>query len=351
MSQTPDGLEQRLLARARAAGFGRGDRIIVGFSGGRDSLVLAAALRRARAVLGIEPVLIHVDHRLRPSSSTEARQALMLAAALDLPAESHRLQEPPAATHPGVGLEEAARRERYRLLFLVAREAGARAVATAHHQADQAETVLLHLLRGAGVGGAAGMGELASASFGFMHDISLEARHPNLLWRPLLHETRDSIDRYLRRLGLSPIDDPSNDDVTLRRNALRHEILPALERHVPGATAALARYAMLAAEDDRCLDELALAALHEATDEEGRLVASSVASEPLALQRRMVRNWLHGVTGSILLSADRTDALLALARMPVGGKSIEVGEGWSVRRERGTLVAARIADELAGRER
>ncbi len=157
--QTPDGFEQRLLARARAAGFTSDDRIVVGFSGGRDSLALAAALRWVQASLGVEPVLVHVDHRLRASSGEEATRAASLAESLNLEFQVVAVSTSPTDVHPGVGVEEAARRERYRSLFAVAERCGARAVATAHHRGDQAETVLLHLLRGGGVHGAAGMAE------------------------------------------------------------------------------------------------------------------------------------------------------------------------------------------------
>ncbi|HLL50879.1 MAG TPA: tRNA lysidine(34) synthetase TilS, partial [Thermomicrobiales bacterium] len=157
--QTPIGLEQRVLRRAREAGFGRQDQIVVGFSGGRDSLALAGALRWATRSLGIDVVLVHVDHQLRSSSKEEAERAAALANALEMDFRGVVVAVSPAVAHPGVGIEEAARRERYRILFEAAADHGAAAVATAHHREDQAETVLLHLLRGGGVHGAAGMAE------------------------------------------------------------------------------------------------------------------------------------------------------------------------------------------------
>jgi tRNA(Ile)-lysidine synthase len=153
-----------VLARARAAGFTAHDRIVVGFSGGRDSLALAAALRWVQAVLGVEPVLVHVDHRLRASSGDEAKRAANLAESLNLRFQAVAVATPPTDVHFGVGVEEAARRERYRNLIAAAARYGACAIATAHHRGDQAETVLLHLLRGGGVHGAAGMAEHAPTS-------------------------------------------------------------------------------------------------------------------------------------------------------------------------------------------
>ena len=113
------GFEQRCCANVRPRPVcGRGDRIVVGFSGGRDSLALAAALRRVSEATGIEPVLVHVDHRLRPSSAAEAEQVVALAECAGAGVPAWRpLTSPPRDVHPGVGLEEAARRERYRILL------------------------------------------------------------------------------------------------------------------------------------------------------------------------------------------------------------------------------------------
>jgi tRNA(Ile)-lysidine synthetase-like protein len=345
--QTPDGFEQRLLTRARAAGFTAHDRIVVGFSGGRDSLALAAALRWVRASLGVEPVLVHVDHRLRASSGDEARLAAILAESINLEFHAVSVSARPSGVHPGVGVEEAARRERYRSLFEVAAGCGARAVATAHHRDDQAETVLLHLLRGAGVHGAAGMAECASSPFpdpGSPHDISPENMGTIAwLWRPLLNEPREVIEAYVAKLGLAPVEDPSNRDTALRRNALRHEVLPVLEMYFPGAATALARYAALAADDDRALQELAIPVMRAGVDPGGRLAVASLRPHSPAIQRRVVRSWVEETTNANWLSAERTDAVLLLASSRRSGPALEIGEGWTVRLERGMLNVERMA--------
>ena len=315
----------------------------MGFSGGRDSLTLAAGLRWVQVSLGVEPVLVHVDHRLRASSAEEAMGAASLADSLNLALEIVAVSTMPTDVHPGVGVEEAARRERYRSLFAVAERCGARAVATAHHRGDQAETVLLHLLRGGGVHGAAGMAERSPSPVpgaAAAHDISLEHLETEpWLWRPLLHEPRQVIEAYVAKLGLVPIEDPSNDDPSLRRNALRQEVLPLLETHFPGAEAALARYATLAAEDDRALEAIALRLLGEGVDPGGRLAVAPLRTQTAASQRRVIRRWLAQATSASMLSAERTDAVLLLAQSGRGGTALEIGEGWTVRLERGMLHA------------
>jgi tRNA(Ile)-lysidine synthase len=176
-------------------------------------------------------------------------------------------------------------------------------------------------------------------------DISREnGEHEPWLWRPLLNEPREVIEAYVAKLGLAPIDDPSNSDTALRRNALRHEVLPVLETHFSGAAAALARYAALAAEDDRALQALASPILRHGVDPGGRLAAAALRAQPPAIQRRVIRGWLEEATNASWLSAERTDAVLLLAQSGRGGTALEIGEGWTVCLERGMLRVERTAN-------
>jgi tRNA(Ile)-lysidine synthase len=157
----------------------------------------------------------------------------------------------------------------------------------------------------------------------------------------VLNEPREVIDAYVAKLDLTPVEDSSNDDTTLRRNALRHEVLPVLERHVPGAEAALARYATLAAEDDRALEAIAVKLLEVRVDPGGPLAAAPLRAQTPAIQRRVIRRWLAEFTGMSMLPAERTDAVLVLAQSGRGGTALEIGEGWTVRLVRGMLHAER----------
>jgi len=354
LRQTPSGIEQRLLGRARRRGLQPGDTLIVGFSGGRDSLVLAAALRRVEKVLQVRSVLVHVDHRLRPESDEDALRASRLAEQLGAEALIRRLPAHPVDAHQGVGIEEAARRERYRVLCEEAAARNAIAVVTAHHQSDQAETVLLHLLRGSGVHGAAGMSEWSAfpkQDGACSRDISPKSADSGVaLWRPFLTESRTAIDEELEALGIDPIDDPSNDDRTLRRNALRHDVMPLLEIHFPGATASLARYAALAAEDDQALQVVVASLFADAVDPDGQFRAGALRDQPLAVQRRLVRNWLLRSTGIEMLSLERTEAVLTLASSGETNRFVEVGAGWRARRVPGALVIENVHSDHDDRE-
>ena len=191
------------------------------------------------------------------------------------------------------------------------------------------------------------MAERSASPFpdpGAPRDISLENQSAIAwLWRPLLNEPREVIEAYVATLGLAPLQDPSNSDTALRRNALRHDVLPILETHFPGAASALARYADLAAEDDRALQALALAVLRAAVNPGGQLAAASLRGQPPAIQRRVIRGWLEEATHATWLSAERTDAVLLLAQSRQSGPALEIGEGWTVRLERGMLNAERTA--------
>lgn len=232
-----------LLSAFLGARLAPGDRLCVALSGGRDSVVLLHALSRLAAA-GRLPVplsalsALHVHHGLSPHADAWAAFCAAFCADCGVPLAVERVSVPRAS---GEGLEAAARRLRHRAFAACAADW----LALAHHRDDQAETVLLNLLRGAGVAGAAGM--LAERP---------QPAGPALI-RPLLDAARTAIDDYAATHGLSWIDDESNADTYFRRNFLRREIMPALAAHFPGAAPALARAASHFAEAAHLLDDLA----------------------------------------------------------------------------------------------
>ncbi|MBN9012830.1 MAG: tRNA lysidine(34) synthetase TilS, partial [Rhizobiales bacterium] len=303
-------LDQRVLARYRRLGPPSDPLIGVGFSGGADSLCLAASFARLQRPGGFRVHLIHVDHGLREESVQDAERARELAAALNVPITVHRLAPGLAKRASGIGIEAVARRERYAAFDAICAELGIDLLALGHHQLDQAETVLLHLLRGAGVSGAAAMSELTES------DLAPGVR----LWRPLLLEPRSVIDATVAAVGLPPILDPSNDDKGFLRNWLRAEALPAFEARNPGSVSDLARFARIAAEEDRYLADVTSHWFKQAIDEHERLDWTLIGFQPTAVKRRIVKTWLDRVVGVTEISFDRVEAVLALAE----GKNPEV---------------------------
>ncbi len=221
-----------------------GSRLCVGLSGGRDSLVLLHALSRLVLPDGqrFELSALHVHHGLSPNADAWAAFCVEFCLRCAIPLQVVHVDVP---RQSGEGLEAAARRLRHAAFADSVANSAADWLALAHHRDDQAETVLLNLLRGAGIAGAAGM--LAERP---------QPHGPTLI-RPLLDVSRAEIDAYAAHHALRWIDDESNEDVHYRRNYLRRAVMPGLVEKFPGATLALARAAGHFAEGATLLDELA----------------------------------------------------------------------------------------------
>lgn len=327
------GMEQRVRILFQRLSLDTRPTIVLGFSGGPDSLALASILAGMERSEIVRCVAVHVDHGLRADSGAEQQQVARLAEHVGLDFRATTLDVGLTARHPGVGIEEAARRERYLRLAEVVRQEGAEIVAVAHQQEDQAETVLLHLLRGAGLSGAAGMAELSSLVVPWWAGES-EPMTQLRVWRPLLGESRVTLCRYLDAQGLSPIHDPSNNDLTLRRNAVRHRVVPLLEQISPGAIAALSRFGRIAAEDDEALETRASEALVRLAASDGSLPLATLAQLPIAIQRRLLRKWLVG--GAQELSLERIDSIRSLSSSQ-GGRKVELPGGLVIKLEKGRL--------------
>lgn len=209
-----------------------GERVVVAVSGGVDSVVLLHCLLRLRDEFSLILHVAHLDHGLRPASSQDAAFVQALAASWGLPATIGAWTP---ALSLGRSLQAAARKARYRFLQEVASEIGATKIAVGHHRDDQAETVLLNLLRGAGLRGLRGM---------------LAIREGQII-RPLLGVGRDEIEGYAKRHRLSFLEDPSNRDPRFLRNRIRYQLLPLLQREYnPAISKTLAKTAELLAEEE-----------------------------------------------------------------------------------------------------
>ena len=225
-------LPQAVGRHVEAAGLA-GARLVAAVSGGPDSLALLHALHCLRDSHSLSLSVAHVDHGLRTTSAQDADFVRERAAALGLPCIVIAVDVP---RRPDGSFSEAAARDaRYRALTSVAAQTGAAVIATGHTADDQAETVLLHAVRGAGLAGLRAMSILSDAPI----DDGVGIR----LFRPLLALHRTETQAYCRELGLSPLQDETNDDVRIPRNLVRLKVVPLLERLNPQAVAALARLA------------------------------------------------------------------------------------------------------------
>jgi tRNA(Ile)-lysidine synthase len=246
--------------------------LCVAFSGGVDSTALLGLLAAVPAVRGRLRAL-HIDHGLHPKSAAWARACRASARALRVPFSTRRLA---LRRSRGQSLEALARAGRYAAL---AQELGpAEVLLTAHHREDQLETVLLQLLRGAGLPGLSAMPAVAGLGVGF-------------LVRPLLGVPRARLREWVQARGLPHLEDPSNRDDALDRNYLRHQVLPAILRRWPGAARTLARSAGHIAQAQELLDERAAADVARAADG-ADLAVASLKALPLPRRRNALRWWI-----------------------------------------------------------
>jgi len=298
-------------------------RYWLAYSGGCDSHVLlhaAAQLQRRGAIAPLHAV--HIDHGLHPASADWARHCTAVCASLELPLLCLRVNARPA---PGESPEAAARQARYRAIAEVTEPGDC--LLTAHHQDDQAETLLLQLLRGGGPHGLAAMPELAPFARG---------QHA----RPLLAFPRAELQGYAEAQGLRWIDDPSNADTGYDRNYLRREVLPALRGRWPAVARVLTRSAAHQAEAAQLLDVLAAQDLVSCRSEQPAcLDIPSLLKLDEARQRNALRFWLknlgYKLPDTVRLAHVQRDVLQAAQdRMPVVS-----WEGVELRRYREHLYA------------
>ncbi len=267
-------------------------RYLLAYSGGRDSCVLLHSLAGLAGRLSAELRVLHVDHRLQPASAGWARHCERVCADLGVDCEILPLGP---FRQKGQSPEAQAREARYRVL---AEHLGPDEVLmTAHHRDDQAETVMLQLLRGAGPAGLAAMP--AVCRFG-----------PGYLARPLLQFTRSELEAYATEHDLQWVEDPSNQDTGLDRNYLRQRVMPLLEARWPACSRTLSRSARHCAEAQALIDEKAAADMAPLVDAASRSLSSSgVAALAPPRGRAVLRRWISD-NGFPLPGSARLDRVL-----------------------------------------
>ncbi len=264
-----------------------GDRVVVAVSGGPDSLCLFHVLRELRSSLDLHLHVAHLNHMLRgDASDADADYVAGIAREWGIEATIEKADVRAYREEHRLSLEHAARLVRYDFLSRVARSVGAQAIAVGHNADDQVETILMHMLRGAGLTGLHGMLPVQEWPNGLR------------LIRPLLSVHRRDIEQYCADHGLQPRLDRSNDDERIWRNRLRRTVLPALEQASPRLRASLLRTANLLADEDSYLAAQAQALWPTvASETRGGAVSfdrRAWQALPVAMQRRTLRlAWAH----------------------------------------------------------
>jgi tRNA(Ile)-lysidine synthase len=305
-----ESLKRRVLRAIRRHGLAApADRVLVALSGGSDSVALTWLLRDLASDAGFEIAgLVHVNHGLRGDAS-DADEAFCraLAARMGLPIDVARVDVAALARARKRSTEATARDARYACFAAAAARLGATRIATGHTLDDQAETVLLRLLRGAGSRGLTGIRVQRSA-----------------VVRPLLDCRRADLVAYLSGRHEPFREDASNDDRTIPRNRVRHELLPVIDRIAPGARRALARVAALSADDEEYFRHAVIDSTSAVVLSEGGLRLDGIGARPPALARRIARWAIEAVVPGVGLTARHLDAVLALATSPAASGHLDL---------------------------
>jgi tRNA(Ile)-lysidine synthase len=305
------GLHQQIRRTIRRHGLlPPGSRVLVGLSGGSDSVALTRLLLDL-AEHGVFTVagLAHLNHELRPSAAGDERFCREFAGRLRLPlvVESAAVRDYAAAE--SLSIEDAARRLRYAFLERTAVGMGADRIAVGHTQDDQAETFLLKLMRGAGLRGLAGIYPQRGA-----------------IIRPLLDATHEQLRDYLRSRAETWVDDETNEDLENPRNRIRHCVLPELDRAADGSTgAAISRAAALIREDGQWLDALGeerfLTLAHQ-TETGLELDVRSLAETPAPVRRRVLLRAMRAAGGGREIGLEHVEAVADLLSGAQGGVDV-----------------------------
>ena len=314
-----------------------GTRVLVAVSGGPDSTCLLLVLAALRRSLRFEIAAAYFDHGLRGARAAEREPNAVraLCQQLGVPFRSGAGDVRAHAKARGISIEEAARELRSRYLARAARAARCDAVAAGHTRDDQAETVLLHLLRGTGLRGLAAMAPSTP------WPLPTRSAAPRLV-RPLLCLSRQETERCCRAAGVTPLRDPTNRSRSHLRNRLRHELLPRLRRYNPRIEEALARLATAAAGDVELLERLAAATLAGGSNDDGavRIARKAFGELPEALRAHALRLAFARLLGDARgLSERHVRAVLRAAAMP-GVARLDLPRGLRVSVERNSIVLA-----------
>jgi tRNA(Ile)-lysidine synthase len=312
--------------------------VLVAVSGGPDSLCLLHVLWQ----LGYTLVVAHLDHGLRAESAQEAESVKSLAESLGVKYVTAHRDVKSYAAQNGLSIEEAARNLRYRFLFEQAKKDNLQAVAVGHTADDQVETILMHLLRGAGLAGLRGM-SYRSLPNSWSREIPLV--------RPLLGVWRDEIMEYISRQGLQPALDASNLDRRYYRNRLRHELIPQLETLNPGARQRIWKTAMLLRDDETIIEERVDAAWKQCSLEVGETAVAfdvgGMRSQAKAVQRRLARRAIaHLRPGLRDIDLEAVERTLDFLAAPTRSGRMDLAAGLRLEMEGNRLWIATWAASL-----
>lgn len=304
-----------------------GEKVIVGVSGGADSVCLFSVLLALREELGVSVEAVHVNHCLRDSAAADEHFVRELCSKKGVVLHTYSVDVHARAKSEGVSTEEAGRNARYECFADAMKKSGAGKLAVAHHKNDQAETILFHLSRGSGVSGLTGIRPVRD------HVI-----------RPLLCLDREQVEMYLSESGQNYVTDETNASADYSRNRVRHEVLPVLEEVCPGASQHIAAAGERMTEVSDYLQLQIRDAAHRCADMTGydtgcvRLSCMELSGLHSYLQTEVIRECIFMLADSKKdISRVHVEAVCGLVGLQVGRK-VELPYGIEVQKSYETLI-------------
>lgn len=311
------------------------ETVVVGVSGGADSVYLLHVLAKWRKRLGIRLHVAHLNHQIRGvESQADSEFVSDLAGSLGIPITIDRQDVAAYRTERKCSLEEAARELRYAFFAKVATRVGARRIATGHTRDDQVETILMHIIRGTGIAGLSGLAPCSplvhdsrGMSFSAQASDAPKAQRTSLLViRPLLDTSRRETADYCREHQLEPRVDSSNLSPSFFRNRLRLHLLPLLRQYNPSIDQALLRLADIAKEDNAFIEQQASGLWDDVARQENKAIyldKKQLAGLPIALQRHLLRVAVTRLVGDLRdIEATHIKAARSLLNKSAGKMSV-----------------------------
>ncbi len=294
-----------------------GQKVVVGVSGGADSMALIHLLGQIRDQIPLSLVVVHINHGIRGKAAEEdAAFVENFARAWDLKCFIKEAQVPRLAREWGVSEEEAGRKVRYDFFEEVRRQVGGHRIALAHHRDDQAETILHNIIRGTGLGGLSG----------------IKPVRDGLIIRPLLQVSRQEIENYCHIHGIEYRDDHTNEEVIYTRNRIRHRLIPMIEEHFnPNFSETIVRMGDLLRDDEEFLLHYSQEAFSQIAHQgqgEIKISLSGFNRYPRAVQGRIIRRGLELLKKNLMgMEQIHIESVVDLAQALKVGSTLDLPEG------------------------
>ncbi|MEW6097149.1 MAG: tRNA lysidine(34) synthetase TilS [bacterium] len=303
-----------------------GDKVVIGISGGPDSVALLHILLRLQQRFKLTLLLAHLNHLLREEAKQEALFVEKMAESLKLPIVIEEM-DISQDTSKGLSIQQKARKIRYEFLIQIAKRLNASKIALAHHEDDNIETILMWLIRGCGAEGFKGIPPVRKINEGLY------------IIRPLIKNTRQEIEEYLKLNKLSFKIDSSNLKTDYLRNKIRLELLPKLKQYNPNIKKVLNRLSTLWHIDDEYLNLLSIDATNKVVLEKGRIDLKKFSDIHQAIQSRILRKIIEDVKGTLQgITFGHIEAILNLIKNGPAQGSLDLPSNIKVEREYDTLA-------------